>query len=56
MNSTIIVWFEKILKDYESDTKKTIHQKKAIHKAIYELKKYDKEIKTDKDILEFQKK
>ena len=55
MNHLIIHWFEKIAEDYNLDDTKNVHQKRAIDKAIYSIKLYKKEIKTIKDIKEFQK-
>ena len=56
MNQLIINWLEKIVEDYKLDDSKSVHQRKAIYKAIDAIKQYDKEIKTKKDIKEFQKK
>jgi DNA polymerase/3'-5' exonuclease PolX len=55
MNTLIIHWLEKIAEDYNLDDTKNVHQKRAIDKAIFSMKQYDKEIKTLKDIKEFQK-
>jgi DNA polymerase/3'-5' exonuclease PolX len=55
MNHLIIYWLEKIADDYKLDDTKNVHQKRAIDKAIYSIKEYETEIKTLKDIKEFQK-